>query len=143
MKIRQENFHCDYCGLQFDHKNGFGLHMKLEHKVILEKNPVIKEPETDESVQDETKFKTRDQASSIQSQTKAFQFEICEKSFYYQSRMKHHIALVHEEKRPHKCEMCHKRFYQKGRLKKHLAFVHEDRKLFKCKVCSSIHRFFG
>ena len=52
---------------------------------------------------------------------------ICEKEFSRKSKLNHHIAAVHEGKRPHKCSICAKEFSKKRNLNRHIATVHEGK----------------
>ena len=51
--------------------------------------------------------------------------------------MQHHVASVHDGKKPFKPEACDNSTILKGELQYHVASVHEGRKPFKCESCDN------
>ena len=67
--------------------------------------------------------------------TYKFSCDICGCSFNRNCKLKHHIEVVHEGKKPFKCKICGVRFTEKGNLKKHTVAKHEGKKPFQCWIC--------
>lgn len=71
--------------------------------------------------------------------SRAFSCETCGKSFAEQSRLEHHIKVMHQqETRPFECDICHLRLSRKSSLVRHIQTVH-DRTRFRCRFCDNTY----
>ena len=61
--------------------------------------------------------------------------EMYESRFSAKSKLRNHIAVVHEGKKSHICSICESSFSTKPYLKRHILSVHEDKKSNKCSIC--------
>ena len=52
----------------------------------------------------------------------------CGKVFQRRSKLRRHIAAVHEGIRPYPCEFCESRFSERFKLKKHIRSMHTEKK---------------
>ena len=68
------------------------------------------------------------------------QCSLCGKSFPKPSKLKLHIATVHEGQKSFECSTCQSSFKQNGHLKAHIESVHEGKKPFHCTICDSSFR---
>lgn len=61
----------------------------------------------------------------------------CGKSFKHNYKLKRHVSIVHEKRKPHKCPHngCNKSFSQRCHLKVHISSVHDKQKPHKCSKC--------
>ena len=64
---------------------------------------------------------------------KAYQCEVCLKSFHRKSELDRHMK-THTGEKPYVCSICNKRFAQKITLQRHQTTHSDDRK-FKCEIC--------
>ena len=71
-----------------------------------------------------TKGALKTHVSSVH-EKKSFGCNICEKTYPNNSRLKRHIAIVHEKKKSLICDICKKTFSEKSTLENHIKTVHE------------------
>ena len=62
---------------------------------------------------------------------------ICNARLSTKDNLRHHIASIHEGKRPHQCKVCTKSFSKNSDLNIHVKSVHQGIKPFNCETCNS------
>ena len=67
-------------------------------------------------------------------QNKKFACDICSQTFSLKHSIKIHKKTVHEKIRAYQCDLCSKSFLRHSHLTDHKSLKHEDKK-FKCEIC--------
>ena len=66
---------------------------------------------------------------------KKFECPICNAIYTCQSKLKWHVKLVHQKKRPCNCSSCDATYSNEYDLWRHVSSIHEKEKPFICKLC--------
>ena len=139
MDCFQKDWYCTQCSLQFDSKCVYDLHIKFVHVLQILTKSIENEPKTNESHQGEDKILPispfHEKSPLLLNKNKPFQCEKCSFCCSQKTKLKRHVAIVHDKKKPFSCRKCDYTCSQKRHLKEHDTTLHEGKKPFKCESC--------
>ena len=133
----KQPYGCDTCKTFFSIKSDLKDHLESVH--VEEMNPSeykILDNQYDSTAQNYASSGHEGGKTGTKFADKKYRCKICDFStFSTQKQLKDHMALVHENLKPHPCSICDKSFLTKTKWRNHITVVHERKKLFQCSIC--------